>query len=145
MSQNIIYTAGAITTIALADEAWAIQGLAKTLCGHDNFEPNFGAPDEQVIDSYCAGKVPLYGTENPGTLTANFSNYDPRDEGQKLVNEAPRNSKMLYTVEFENGDKVVYRVIKKSKIKEQPALSNINIRGTLEMGLVGEGEWTLKP
>lgn len=145
MAQNIIFTAGAVTTIAMADESWVAQGTPKIMCGHDNFEPNFGAPDEQTIDSYCNGKVPLYGTENPGTLTVNYSNYDPRDEGQKAVNDAPRNAKMLYTVEFDNGDKVVYKVVKKSKIKEQPALSNINIRGTLEMGLVGEGTWTLAP
>lgn len=140
---NPIFTEGLETTVALADDSWAIKGVAVDLCGHSNFEPTYGSADEKTIDTYCDGKEVVYGSDNPGTFTVTFEKYDPKDEGQALINSAPKNSKMLYTVTFGNGDKVTYKLIKKNKIREQPAKANIVVQGTVEMGLIGEGDWVL--
>ena len=142
---NPIFTEGLQTTVALATNAWAAQGTPADLCGHSNFEPNYGTADEKTLDTYCDGKEVVYGSINPGTFTVTFEKYDPKDAGQKLINDAPKNAKILFEVTFEDGSKVTYKLVKKNKIKEQPAKANIVVQGTWEAGLIGEGEWTLAP
>ena len=139
-------TMGLITTVQLKGDNGSLTGTAVNLCGHDSITWEVGTPDEVDITTFCdLDKVNESGMSNEGTLDINFKLLDEKDVGQKLIEEAPLNSRIQVVLDFTNGKKITFETRKKQETSGSVTLADIVVNGSIQLGLIGKPVKTSTP
>ena len=139
-------TMGLITTVQLKGANGSLTGTAVNLCGHDSITWEVGTPDEVDITTFCdLDKVNESGMSNEGTLDINFKLLDEKDVGQKLIEEAPLNSRIQVVLDFTNGKKITFETRKKQETSGSVTLADIIVNGSIQLGLIGKPLKTSTP
>ena len=139
-------TMGLITTVQLKGANGSLTGTAVNLCGHDSITWEVGTPDEVDITTFCdLDKVNESGMSNEGTLDINFKLLDEKDVGQKLIEEAPLNSRIQVVLDFTNGKKITFETRKKQETSGSVTLADIVVNGSIQLGLIGKPVKTSTP
>ena len=139
-------TMGLITTVQLKGDNGSLTGTAVNLCGHDSITWEVGTPDEVDITTFCdLDKVNESGMSNEGTLDINFKLLDEKDVGQKLIEEAPLNSRIQVVLDFTNGKKITFETRKKQETSGSVTLADIVVNGSVQLGLIGKPVKTSTP
>ena len=137
---------GLITTVQLKGDNGSLTGTAVNLCGHDSITWEVGTPDEVDITTFCdLDKVNESGMSNEGTLDINFKLLDEKDVGQKLIEEAPLNSRIQVVLDFTNGKKITFETRKKQETSGSVTLADIVVNGSVQLGLIGKPVKTSTP
>lgn len=116
---------------------------SKQLCGINTLSYSDGGSGEEIdITDFCWGlkgtKRKISGLSEEGSLNVGVSIFDPEQEGQKYLNELPKNSRVKMVIKFPYGDNeedIVVLELETRKVK--------NADFSLEVGKVWNGNWQL--
>lgn len=88
------------------ENTWSSETIA--LCGVDTIAYSDGSTDDKDVTDFCAAakgqREKIAGLKEPGSLSLNIIKFDPKQVGQKWLNDAPVNKRFKLTVQIAVGE-----------------------------------------
>lgn len=118
------------------------------LCGIDSIDFKDGSTEEKDITDFCYAatgyRQKLSGLKEPGTLTMNVIKFDPKQDGQKMLNDAPINTRFKLTItiakDSSSNDVITMEIQKKVDLGWAIKLGE-QYTSSLEFAVTNKPQW----
>lgn len=149
MSRNAreILVGGLSITLQAYDKAQNdYTGDTKQLCGADSISYSDGGVEEKDVTDFCDAasgfRRKLAGLREPGSLSVNLIRYDPKQEGQKMLHDAPPNAKFKMSITGIGDDDTLTLFVKKKNNAGFEAKLGEQLSGSIEFIVERDPLWS---
>lgn len=123
------------------------EHTATQLCGVDSLSFSDGSTEEKDVTDFCDAakgqRNKVAGLKEPGTLSINLVRYDWKQPGQKLINDAPANSrfKLVVAISVGTAAETLTLELKKKTDASFEIKPGENISGSIEFIVDNKPKW----